>query len=1150
MNRMMFSVLAAAVAAGVMNAPTAGAVELVGAGRSDYVIAGNTNDQAVVDLQKYVERMTAVRLPLVDALSNAIPVKAIVVTSDAGKLPFKPRAISVQGYHIRVAGPKVYIYSPGDSPDALKPQKTRKGRPRGLQFGVYGLLDEFFGCRFLTPAAEVVPAHDVLALPDGLDAVREPAFPNRIFTSDQRNSSKDVFWLAKNGVGHEFYGFSGHSLYNYLPPDKYFKAHPEWYPENNGVRSAGTAWFCWSNREMLEALTEAARAELRKGKTAPDRAFPLGQGDGPAKCSCAACEKIRKEYGSDSAAYLLACNEIAKALEGEFPDRKISVSAYFNTQLPPVKEFKLHRNITVDYTRTGDHMKSLYHPQHAKFAKDLLRWDGLVGEISVWDWCVDFGNTLMPFPNIKARAEDIRFMRTFKNVRTFAPQVMAGGDFIELREWVFARMMWDVSRDIEALEREFVNHYYGPECGRHLLEYILRFQKYAEEDPGTYNAIFGGYPQTLSRTLYTPERKAEGEGLFRRAMDAAERSGDTNLVERVKLAYLRGFAAIRLSGAGELKFCEKDGRRFLLPGGDVALADALIGVGDLIYRNLAKTDEFGDNLFQSAKFHAQFGAELDSRVENDRIVLDSASALSGGILRFVDKKSGLDVLAVDSATSGGKSGLQHYVGCRSAVNRKGKVAAVEGGREFRTYGNVSSGIWWTPDVLPIERVFTLADGERGFSFRSSFTETKSLQWWKATMKVDKPFYSPLAQVLLAASAPEKCQVCVTDGKTSRRSAVQSGMPLVIDLATNVARTVWIVDADPKRPAVRLDVPDPIWGRMTIAAEGKISALRVTLTAKEKLTVRASTNRIACGSFDLHLADRGELPPTLLRSGAASAKTADELRLGKRTTVAVGSDNGGVATFDEAFELLPRTAWSNDITFVVHGGALAYCGGKFPAEAVKAMNGHRLVIRGDANVLIRGAFDFAGADVTLENLAFENPGKERGWTIAVKSPGRSPVVRNCSFRNFNSGLEDRSYAAKPGLLFENCTFERCNNGILFIANGGTKDNPAVIQGCSFKDCRTGLYYSDNANLIFRRNTVVDSGVRLDRNPKAVFTHNRFLGGKTAIQLVHAKDKAADGMVFTDNVFDRTTNLMVREGEVWDLKKVNSYFATDGNTCKTK
>ena len=127
----------------------ASALELVRNGRSDYAIAGNTNDPAVVLLQKYVEKMTSTRLPLVDALSNTVPKKAIVVTSDAAKLPFAPAKLSAQGYQVKVSGSRVYIYSPGDAPASLKAKKHRKGSPRGLQFGVFGLLDEFFGCRFL-----------------------------------------------------------------------------------------------------------------------------------------------------------------------------------------------------------------------------------------------------------------------------------------------------------------------------------------------------------------------------------------------------------------------------------------------------------------------------------------------------------------------------------------------------------------------------------------------------------------------------------------------------------------------------------------------------------------------------------------------------------------------------------------------------------------------------------------------------------------------------------------------------------------------------------------------------------------------------------------------------------------------------------------
>ena len=50
---------------------------------------------------------------------------------------------------------------------------------RGVLYGVYGLLEEVFGCRFYTALVEKVPQRTRLTVPDGLNLVRNPAFEFR-----------------------------------------------------------------------------------------------------------------------------------------------------------------------------------------------------------------------------------------------------------------------------------------------------------------------------------------------------------------------------------------------------------------------------------------------------------------------------------------------------------------------------------------------------------------------------------------------------------------------------------------------------------------------------------------------------------------------------------------------------------------------------------------------------------------------------------------------------------------------------------------------------------------------------------------------------------------------------------------------------------
>lgn len=271
------------------------------------------------------------------------------------------------------------------------------GSARGLLFGVYGLLEEFLGCRWYGPyeGDEVVPYGG----PDPLERLitttrtmrRSPgfAFCMREFRDlwpaaeevDARIVDQIAWWaklrmncflfnfhFAHNGPLWERWqstvlpevtrrgillGIGEHGSYPlFLNPGRYAEAHPEWYCEIDGHRiggfsvpSGGSAQFCTTNEAAVETYV-ANFVEFARAHPAISVYYPAPN-DAGGWCQCARCSTI-----DISDRYLALTNRVAEALTAYRPDVRVIHLAYANHREPP-REVTPHHAVDVDVACWG-----------------------------------------------------------------------------------------------------------------------------------------------------------------------------------------------------------------------------------------------------------------------------------------------------------------------------------------------------------------------------------------------------------------------------------------------------------------------------------------------------------------------------------------------------------------------------------------------------------------------------------------------------------------------------------------------------------------------------------------------------------------------------------------------------------------------------
>ena len=128
-------------------------------------------------------------------------------------------------------------------------------------------------------------------------------------------------------------GLFVHTFYPLMPPSEFFAEHPEYYSEINGKRTAQRAQLCLTNPDVLRIMTDRVLARIRQDPGA--RLFSVSQNDWAGWCQCENCRQIDQREGSPSGTMIHFVNQVAEAVEKEFPDVWIETLAYQYTRHPP-----------------------------------------------------------------------------------------------------------------------------------------------------------------------------------------------------------------------------------------------------------------------------------------------------------------------------------------------------------------------------------------------------------------------------------------------------------------------------------------------------------------------------------------------------------------------------------------------------------------------------------------------------------------------------------------------------------------------------------------------------------------------------------------------------------------------------------------------
>ncbi|MBR4611769.1 MAG: DUF4838 domain-containing protein, partial [Kiritimatiellae bacterium] len=240
---------------------------------------------AAGELRDYVRRITGVELPV--ATEGERPSGQVILLS-SGEFADDGFELAVEGDTLRIRG----------------------GARAGVLYGVYELLETYGGCGWFASGTEVVPKAASFSVPCGLRDRQIPDFVQRdTCATDVMYHPEFAARLRYNGnlscraATPELGGPSDfrycaelpncHTFRILLPPETYFKDHPEYFAEVDGIRRefvARESQPCLSNPDAVKIMTDKVLEIVNRHPEC--KYYGVSQNDNGNYCRCEKCRAV------------------------------------------------------------------------------------------------------------------------------------------------------------------------------------------------------------------------------------------------------------------------------------------------------------------------------------------------------------------------------------------------------------------------------------------------------------------------------------------------------------------------------------------------------------------------------------------------------------------------------------------------------------------------------------------------------------------------------------------------------------------------------------------------------------------------------------------------------------------------------------------
>ena len=306
-------------------------------------------------------------------------------------------------------------------------------------------------------------------------------------------NSVEIFLPIYTEVGGPEYNYGLHNAYNYVHPTSKEGWRSTWLSDTADINNPAYQELCYTahgNEEDLEALVTACANKIIYSLTLDrwkDRKYVgFTIMDGGFQCNCEACERANKQDGGSYAgAIIRVANRIMEKVKAWMQnngqgDRELNLFflAYGTTEKAPVlfddkagkyipaNESVICRDDVYAFLCTHNDCRSIYYAEgeNKQDIEELVKWGAATNHIFNWFYQQRYVLYSAYFDTFSMLNNDM-YAYALQNGATY---VLNQGDYRGetvtgyglLNEYVFSKLMWDCTLDMEELCKKFFRAMY------------------------------------------------------------------------------------------------------------------------------------------------------------------------------------------------------------------------------------------------------------------------------------------------------------------------------------------------------------------------------------------------------------------------------------------------------------------------------------------------------------------------------------------------------------------------------------------------------------------------------------------------------------------------------------------------------------------